>query len=162
LKQEAVMALHLSSPAFAQGQAIPRLYSGEGKDLSPPLAWSDAPPGTRSLALIMDDPDAPTGTWVHWVVYDIPSEQQSLPEGLAKAELAGGVKQGASWGVDRFHRVGYYGPNPPPGKTHHYYFLLCALDRPLNLPPNKNAAEVRAAMKGHVLAEAVLMGTYRR
>jgi Raf kinase inhibitor-like YbhB/YbcL family protein len=157
------MQLHFSSPAFAQGQAIPPPHTCDGDNHSPALTWEHAPTGTQSFALIMDDPDAASGVWVHWVLYDLPASLSGLPQDLPKtALLEGGAKQGASWGVNRFDRLGYQGPCPPPGKTHHYYFVLYALDQLLQLPAKKTAAEVRAAMQGHILAEAVLMGTCRR
>ncbi|MBI4224175.1 MAG: YbhB/YbcL family Raf kinase inhibitor-like protein, partial [Deltaproteobacteria bacterium] len=117
----------------------------------------------KSFALIMDDPDAPPGTWVHWIIYDLPAKTASLPEGVAKtAEGPNGSKQGLVWGVESFSRVGYYGPCPPPGKPHRYYFKLYALDAPLNLPAKATKPQVEAKMKGHILGQAALMGTYGR
>jgi Raf kinase inhibitor-like YbhB/YbcL family protein len=157
------MQLHFSSPAFAQGQAIPPPHTCDGDNHSPALAWENPPPGTQSFALIMDDPDAPSGLWVHWVLYDLPAGLNGLPADLPKTpSLENGAKQGACWGVNHFDRIGYQGPCPPPGKPHHYYFVLYALDRPLHLPAKKTAAEIRAAMQGHILAEAALVGTYQR
>lgn len=155
--------MHLHSPAFTDGATIPVDHTGDGRDLSPPLEWSDVPEGTRGFALVMDDPDAPPGVWVHWVLYAIPAARRSLPAGLAKIpELPDGSRQGSCWGVDRFDRLGYQGPLPPPGPAHRYRFLLTALDRPLDLPAGASVAELRQAISGHVLAEARLIGRYAR
>ena len=157
-------AFSLQSPAFKAGGIIPDLNTCRGEDASPPLAWTQAPRGTKSFALIMDDPDAPAGTWIHWVLYDLPPEAAALPAGLPKAEsLPDGSKHGRSWGVDAFERSGYYGPCPPPGRVHHYSFRLYALDRILGLPPAQtNKAALLKAMKGHILGQAELVGLYRR
>lgn len=155
--------MRLSSKAFETNGTFPRRYTGEGEDLSPPLSWTAPPAGTKSLALVMDDPDAPSGTWVHWVVYDIPPRTQSLPEGLPKTPaLPNGGKQGACWGVDSFQKVGYYGPMPPPGSPHHYVFHLYALDSSLGLPPRATKKQVLRAIKGHVLDEASLEAVFER
>jgi len=157
------IAMKLTSDAFGPGASIPVRHTCDGDDLSPALRWSGAPQGTRAFALIMDDPDAPPGTWIHWVLYDLPGEATGLPEGLARDQrLDGGAAQGACWGVDRFSRVGYHGPCPPPGAPHRYFFKLYALDAPLGLKPKATKAEVLAATRGHVLAAAELMGTYGR
>ncbi|NWG14890.1 MAG: YbhB/YbcL family Raf kinase inhibitor-like protein [Acidobacteria bacterium] len=152
------MALQLTSTAFRDGAPIPARYTCDGEDLSPPLAWRDPPAGTRSFALIADDPDAPAGTWVHWVITDIPATATGLPEGIPPDRtLADGSRQGTnSW-----RRIGYGGPCPPSG-THRYFFRLYALDAALNLAPGAARGDVERAMKGHILAEAVLMGTYQR
>ncbi len=152
------MRLALSSPAFAHGQSIPRKYTCDGEDVSPPLSWSGAPPGTKSFALIADDPDAPAGTWVHWVLYDIPSQNTGLPEHVhAEAKLAdSGVRGSNSW-----QRLGYGGPCPP-GGTHRYFFKLYALDAVLSLPAGSGKTQLLFAMEGHVLAQTDLMGTYQR
>jgi len=155
--------MRLVSQAFETSGAIPRRYSGAGEDLSPPLAWTAPPAGTKSLALIMDDPDAPPGVWVHWVVYDLPPQIQGLAEGLPKTpELPNGAKQGACWGVNSFKRLGYHGPMPPPGSPHRYVFHLYALDSPLKLPPRATKKQVARAMKGHVLDEASLEAVFKR
>jgi len=160
---EARKTFALSSPAFVGGQAIPRRHACDGEDVSPELRWSSVPAGTKSFALIMDDPDAPAGTWVHWVLYDLPAELTGLPEGVPRTEsVLGGAKHGASWGVERFERAGYGGPCPPPGKPHRYFFRLYALSAPLGLKPRATKAEVLGAMKGRVLGEAALIGLYGR
>jgi Raf kinase inhibitor-like YbhB/YbcL family protein len=149
----------LSSSAFKTGAEIPRRYTCEGADLSPALAWDGAPAGTRSFALIADDPDAPVGTWVHWVVYDLPADTSKLPEGLPTTDtLSGGGKQG----VNDFRKTGYGGPCPPPGKPHRYFFKLYALDAPTSLKPRATKADVLRAIEGHVLTHVELMGTYAR
>lgn len=154
-----VMKLHLSSGSFADGQPIPRRHAFDGQNLSPALQWSGVPPAAKSLALIVDDPDAPVGTWVHWVIYRLPPGSNGLPEGVpATAELENGVRQG----VNDFKRPGYGGPMPPPGHPHRYLFKLYALDTNPDLKPGLTKKELLKAMKGHVLAEGQLMGTYQR
>ncbi len=152
------MGFKLESPAFDHGGRIPRKYTCDGEEISPPLEWSGAPAGTRSFALICDDPDAPMGTWVHWVLYDLPSDTSSLPEGLPnQREFSNGAKSGKnSWG-----KYGYGGPCPPSG-VHRYFFRLYALDTKLGLEPGAGAGRLRRAMEGHVLAKAELMGKYGR
>jgi len=162
-RRPAKMSLELKSPAFKAGGRIPKKYTCQGDDVSPPLAWTQAPPGTKSLALIMDDPDAPVGTWVHWVLYDLPATLTSLSEGLPRQEaLPDGSKHGKSWGVDDFSRTGYYGPCPPPGHPHRYFFRLYALDRVPGLPTQATKSELLKAMTGHILGQAELMGLYQR
>ncbi len=152
------MALTITSNAFAQNSSIPSKYTCDGADVSPPLAWADAPAGTKSFALIADDPDAPMGTWVHWVAWNIPAQSTGLEEGVdPSAALDDGTKQG----ISDFKKPGYGGPCPPSG-THRYFFKLYALDSTLNLPATANKANLEAVTKGHVLAEAQLMGTYAR
>jgi Raf kinase inhibitor-like YbhB/YbcL family protein len=153
--------MQLESPAFGAGEWIPREHTGEGRDISPPLCWSEVPEGTRSLVLILDDPDAPPGLWIHWVLYDIPPHLHELPAAIPRsARLENGALQGSCWGVDSFPRQGYYGPMPPPGPPHRYTFTLYALDTQLKLPPGRSAAQIRAAIEGHVLAQTVLQGIY--
>jgi len=153
------MNLSLTSTAFAEGQPIPQKYTCQGSDISPPLIWTHAPANTKSFAIIVDDPDAPMGTWVHWVLYDLPAGTNALREDVAKTQsLAGNAKQG----INDFHQLGYGGPCPPPGKPHRYYFKIYALDAMLDLQPGATKKEVEAAMKGHILAEGQLMGTYQR
>jgi Raf kinase inhibitor-like YbhB/YbcL family protein len=152
-------AMKITSPVFADGQPIPEKYTCDGANVSPPLSWSEAPPGTRSFALICDDPDAPVGTWVHWVVYGLAPATAELPEMVAPTEqLPGGAKQG----LNDFRRVGYGGPCPPPGRPHRYFFKLYALDTELALRSRATKADLVRAMAGHILAEAQLMGTYQR
>jgi len=152
------MALEVVSPAFAAGGMIPRKHTCDGEDVSPEISWSGVPAGTRSFALICDDPDAPAGTWVHWVVFNLPAAVSRLPEALpAEPALPSGGRQGKN----DFRRIGYGGPCPPSG-THRYVFKVYALDRLLDLEPGATKAQVEAAMKGHVLAEGSLMGRYRR
>lgn len=157
------LTLKLSSPAFKHNGRIPKANTCDGADDSPALTWSGAPRGTKTLALIMEDPDAPAGTWVHWVIYDVPADEGELAAGMPKVEtLANGASQGQCWGVDSFERVGYYGPCPPPGNPHRYSFKLYALDAKLGLPPAKTKEELLDAMVGHVLAQGELVGLYGR
>lgn len=151
------MAMEITSTAFTHEGMIPRRFTCDGEDVSPPLAWKGVPPEAKSLALIADDPDAPRKTWVHWVLYNLPATSGGLPEGVpAERTLAGG-RQGTS----DFGRIGYGGPCPPSG-THRYFFKLFALDAQLDLLPGATKEELLRAMEGHVLAEAQLMGRYRR
>jgi hypothetical protein len=154
--------VELTSPAFEEGGWIPRDHTGEGRDLSPPLHWRATPEGTRSLVLILEDPDAPAGLWIHWVLFNLPASPERLAEGIDRSpELPDGSRHGSCWGVDRFPRLGYHGPLPPPGPPHRYRFCLSALDGALDLPAGSSAPEVRAAMKGHVLATTTLTGQYQ-
>lgn len=157
-KGEKPMAFKLTSTAFKEGEYIPAKYTGEGKDLSPPLKWTDPPEGTKSLALICDDPDAPMGTWVHWVLWGIKPDARELPEGLATSKTVNNMKQGTT----NFNRTGYGGPMPPKGSDHRYYFKLYALDTELDLQPGAKKADLVKAMEGHILAETQLMGRYKR
>lgn len=153
--------MELRSPAFSHNGAIPRQYTCEGADVSPPLQWHGIPAGTKSLALIVDDPDAPDPraprrTWVHWVLFNIPPTATALPEGVRSDQLPHGTREG----INDWKRTGYGGPCPPIGR-HRYFFKLYALDTLLALDkPTK--AELETAMRGHILAEAVLIGTYQR
>jgi Raf kinase inhibitor-like YbhB/YbcL family protein len=157
------MTLELKSTAFAPQSPIPVEHTCDGDDVSPELSWTGVPANAKSLVLIMDDPDAPPGTWVHWVLYDLPPKASGLPEGVLEEEtLDGGGKHGVCWGVDSLSRIGYHGPCPPPGAPHRYYFKLYALDTMLGLAPRATKKDVERAMAGHVLAEAQLMGTYKR
>ena len=150
--------MELKSSAFQAGSLIPSRYTCDGNDLSPPLTWTDVPPKTRSLALISDDPDAPRGTWVHWVLWNIPADTHSVDEGLPKAET---LPNGAKQGITDFGRVGYGGPCPPSG-THRYFFKLYALDTTLTLPSSATKRDLEQAMKGHIVQQAELMGKYQR
>ena len=153
------MAFELTSSAFKTGDPIPRRYTCEGEDLSPPLHWTVPPAATKSFVIIADDPDAPVGTWVHWVIYDLPLDPHGLAEGVPPKDR---LPDGALQGLNDFKRVGYGGPCPPPGKPHRYYFTLYALDVTLNLKPRATKAQVLDSCKGHVLAEAQLMGRFGR
>ncbi|MCY2929884.1 MAG: YbhB/YbcL family Raf kinase inhibitor-like protein [Planctomycetota bacterium] len=148
--------IQLTSTAFAQGQPIPKKHTGEGADVSPPLAWAGAPAGAKAFALLVDDPDAPVGDWVHWLLYNIPATTSALKEGVTPKDAAGTDGKN-SWG-----KIGYRGPMPPPGKAHRYFFKLYALDADLALPPGLTKKEFLQKIDGHVLAEGQLMGTYKR
>jgi Raf kinase inhibitor-like YbhB/YbcL family protein len=155
--------MKLTSPSFAHNQPIPNKHAGDGQDVSPALKWEAAPVGTKSFVLICDDPDAMSvagKVWDHWVIWNIPATTAELPENVEKkAVVLGGVKQG----LNSWPEVGYNGPLPPPGHgVHHYHFKLYALDVELSLPARSTKQQVEAAMKGHVLGQAELMGTYER
>lgn len=152
--------MRLESPAFADGRPIPPAYSRDGGDASPPLIFKDVPPSTKALALTCDDPDAPRETWVHWVLFDLPPTATGLPAGVeqGKRPSCGGVQGKTSYG-----ELGWGGPAPPRGHgIHHYEFRLYALDAQLQLSPGAGRDDVGKAMEGHVLGEALLIGTYRR
>ena len=153
------MAFQVQSSAFKAGSEIPQKFTCQGSDISPALSWSGAPAGTKSFALIADDPDAPAGTWVHWVLYDLPASTTQLAENVPKTEKGPG---GGTQGMNDFKKSGYGGPCPPPGNAHRYFFKLYALDTSLNLKPGASKADLEKAMKGHILAQAELMGTYKR
>ena len=153
----APMAIHIESSAFSEGGTIPRQYTCDGRDISPPLSWSGVPEGAKSLALICDDPDA-SKTWVHWVLFDLPPGTGQLPEAIPAREAVSG---GGVQGTNDFKKVGYGGPCPPSG-THRYMFKLYALDTQVKLSSRATTADLERAMKGHVLAEATLMGKYAR
>jgi Raf kinase inhibitor-like YbhB/YbcL family protein len=153
------MSFFLTSPAFENGQAIPTLYTGEGHNHSPQLQWTEPPAKTASFALICEDPDAPRGTFIHWIVFNLPAETRTLNENYHSHDHSSdGVKQGKT----SFGKVGYGGPMPPPGRAHRYYFKLFALDCVLELPSGASSEQLYSAMNGHVLAQADLMGTYSR
>ncbi|HVB33998.1 MAG TPA: YbhB/YbcL family Raf kinase inhibitor-like protein [Patescibacteria group bacterium] len=150
-------ALH--SPQWQPAGNIPRQFTCDGQDVSPPLRWGAAPAGTQSLSLLVEDPDAPGGTFIHWVLYDLPPAARELPENLPpEGELPSGARQGRN----SFGRVGYGGPCPPPGPAHRYYFRLYALDRKTGLGAGAGRADLDRAMRGHILAQAELMGHYKR
>jgi Raf kinase inhibitor-like YbhB/YbcL family protein len=153
----AKMAVHC--PAFEAGQIIPERYTADGRDVSPEIKWERVPEGAKSLVLICEDPDAPRGTWLHWLVYDINPRLSGLVSGVKPAtEIPGQLKQGKnSW-----NKIGYGGPSPPKGPRHRYFFILYALDDVLNLPGGATRKQVAAAMQGHVVAKAQTMGTYQR
>ncbi len=155
------MAFNLTSSAFSEGAPIPAQYTCEGADVSPPLAWSGAPANTKSFALIADDPDAPRGTWVHWVLYNLPASVGALPEGVSNVNTLQGLG-GARQGMNGSNHTGYSGPCPPPGKPHRYFFKLYALDQPVALAANATKADLERAMTGHIVAQTQTMGTYQR
>ena len=151
--------MKLHSSAFGFGMLVPQKYTCKGADISPPISWEAVPEGAKGLAIICDDPDAPMGDWTHWAIYNLPPTARSLAEGVAKeATLPDGSRQG----LNDFDRVGYNGPCPPPGTVHHYRFTLYALDRPLALPPKAAKRQLLQAMTGHILAQAELIGTFKR
>jgi Raf kinase inhibitor-like YbhB/YbcL family protein len=151
--------IQLTSTAFADGQPIPAKYTGDGRNVSPPLAWTNIPPGAKSFALIADDPDAPSGDWTHWVMYNMPSIEVVLSENIAKTET---LDDGRKQGKNSFGNIGYDGPAPPRGKAHRYFFKLFALDAMLDLKSGATKADLLKAMDGHVLGEGRLMGTFQR
>lgn len=154
------VAFTINSSAFKEGGTIPRPYTCDGADVSPSLSWEGAPTDTKSFTLIMDDPDAPVGTFNHWVLYDLPAETKALSESMAKDPA---LPTGAKQGVTSFRRTGYGGPCPPKGPAHRYFFTLYALDIPtLGLRPKASKEEVEGKMKGHILGKAVIMGRYGR
>ena len=152
-----MLDLAVLSAAFAMGGAIPDRYAC--RPCSPPLSWSEVPAGTQSLAILCDDPDAPAGDWVHWVVFNLAPDVRALPENVARdARLPGGAVQG----VNDYARNGYDGPCPPPGQTHRYFYTVFALDVRLALAAGARKKDLVEAMRGHVLAQGALMGTYSR
>jgi hypothetical protein len=159
------MTIQIASSAFTQGHPIPKKHTGEGDDVSPSLSWSNLPQQTKELALICDDPDAPgKEPWVHWVIYKIPAGTKGLPEAVPRKsrlkEPTGTVQGSNSWPAAE--ATGYRGPMPPPGKVHHYHFKLYALDAPLDAEPGLDKTALLEKMRGHILAEGELMGTYQR
>jgi Raf kinase inhibitor-like YbhB/YbcL family protein len=156
---ESPMSIEVTSTAFQQGMPIPKQYTADGADKSPPLRWSEPPSGTKSLALICDDPDAPRGTWVHWVFFNLPAQTRELEEGVPTTAT---LPSGANQGKNDFGNLGYGGPAPPKGKAHRYFFKLYALGAVPDLAPGATKAELENAMKGHILDQGQLMGTYQR
>lgn len=152
------MALQITSPSFSEGGMIPERYTCDGTDVSPELTWAGVPDDARSLALICDDPDAPMGTWVHWVLFNIPTDETGLPAAI-KPEAS--LSNGALHGTNDFRKLGYGGPCPP-GGTHRYYFKIYALATTLSLESGATKAQVEDAMEGQILAEGQLMGKYKR
>ena len=152
------MEIKITSPAFEEGGLIPPKYTCDGVDVSPPLKWENVPQGTKSIALISDDPDAPMGTWVHWVLFNLPPETAGLPENVPPdSTLTNGAKQGTT----DFGRIGYGGPCPPSG-THRYFFKIYALDAHLDLPAGADKSDLLAAMEGHILGRGQIVGKYKR
>lgn len=151
--------LFLSSPAFREGGSIPAKYTCDGEDISPPLVWGEPPAGTQSFVLIVDDPDAPGGVFTHWVLFNISSGSRQLAEAIStQAQLPSEALQGKN----DFGNIGYGGPCPPPGRAHRYQFTLYALERPLDLGMGASKKQVLDAMRGHILAQGQLIGTYQR
>jgi len=164
-QEKHAVKITLTSTAFREGEPIPTKHTGEGDDVSPPLAWSGAPETTMQFALICDDPDAPRKEpWVHWVIYGIPADANGLPEGVEASvnprQPAGAVQGKNSWPDGE--NTGYRGPMPPPGKPHRYFFRLYALDTALDAPAGLTKGGLLAKIAGHVVGEAQLMGTYQR
>jgi hypothetical protein len=151
--------MHLTSTSFQDGSRIPKQFTCSGANISPQLSWNAPPAATVSLALIVTDPDAPRGTWVHWVLYNLPAGTRALPEGLPALDQ---LPDGALQGRNDFGEIGYGGPCPPPGSPHHYIFTLYALDAKLNLPVGATRAQAEAAMQGHILASGKLIGLFQR
>ncbi len=153
-----IMDINITSSAFEEGGLIPPKYTCDGADISPPLQWDAVPEGTKSIALISDDPDAPVGTWVHWVLYNLPPDAKELAENTPPDE---NLPNGARQGITDFHRIGYGGPCPPSG-THRYFFKIYALDTMLDLPSRAGKSDLVNAMEGHILAQGQLIGKYKR
>jgi len=157
-KKQGDLEMQISSTAFKDGKAIPEKYTCDGEDVSPPLEWTSVPEETKTLAIICDDPDAPMGIWVHWVVFNVPGDLVQLPENVPPERE---LDIGAIHGMNDFKKIGYGGPCPPSG-THRYFFKIYALDADLDLPFGATKGHVMLSMEGHVLDEAHIMGTYRR
>jgi Raf kinase inhibitor-like YbhB/YbcL family protein len=153
------MAFAISSASFPSGGDIPKKYTCDGADISPELSWTEPPQGTKSFAVIAEDPDAPAGTWTHWVLFDLSPDTTSLAESVNKIdELPGGERQGRN----DFRKIGYNGPCPPPGRPHRYFYKIFALGEKLNLEPGASKADVEKAMEGLILGQAEWMGKYQR
>lgn len=152
-------AMQIKSTAFEENGLIPKKYTCDGFDVSPPLTWTKPPAGAKSVAIICDDPDAPMGTWVHWVIYGISPQAAALPENVPPQKE---VLRGAKQGTNDFRKIGYGGPCPPKGTAHRYFFKIYALDIELNLPAGASKKDVEKAMQGHILAEGQLIGKYGR
>jgi len=153
------LAFSIGSPAFKNGETVPTRHTADGDDISPRIVWSDPPQGTISFALICDDPDAPMGTWTHWLIYDIPGNEAGLPEDVPREKnLPGGTRQG----LNSWRKIGYGGPDPPPGKLHRYFFRIYALNGTLGIPAGANKANLLGIMGNRVLGQAEFYGTYGR
>lgn len=153
------MSFTITSPSYPSRGNIPKKFTCDGEDVSPQMSWTDPPAGTKSFALLVDDPDAPVGNWNHWVLWNVPAESRGLAEGVRKdKQLADGSEQGEN----DFRKIGYNGPCPPPGQVHRYYLKLFALDTKLSLKATVRKAELEAAMKGHILGQPEWMGRYGR
>lgn len=158
LERQEPARLEVTSSAFTEGDMIPKKYTCDGENISPPLAWSKPPLDTKSMAIINDDPDAPAGTWTHWVIFNIPATATSLPENIQPMKT---LEDGSVQGANDFRKIGYGGPCPP-FNVHRYYYKVYALDSLLDLKPGATKREVLGAMDGHILAEGMLMGRYKR
>jgi Raf kinase inhibitor-like YbhB/YbcL family protein len=156
---EPLLSLTVCVAALAAGSPIPAPYAGPRDTVSPPVEWKGLPAATRSVALLCDDPDAPAGDWVHWVLFNLPADTTSLPARLPRSDR---LPNGAVQGLNDYDRAGYDGPWPPPGKPHRYFFKVYALDTKLDLGPGTRKADLLRAMKGHVLAEGSWFGTFQR
>jgi Raf kinase inhibitor-like YbhB/YbcL family protein len=152
-----IAKIQMTSPAFQDGQVISEKYTGHGDDVSPPLDWNGAPPQAKGFAVICEDPDAPSGTFTHWVIYNIPATSKGLSENIPKGES---LPDGSAQGKNSFGNIGYNGPAPPAGKVHHYIFSVYALDIILQLSPGADSDDALKAMNGHVLAQGKLTGTF--
>jgi len=159
LSTKKITSLVVSSPAFEAREEIPEKYACDGLDVSPPLSWEGYPAETKSFVIIMEDPDAPGGTFIHWVVYNVPVSVNEFPEEVPAEDR---LENGAYQGINDFGRIGYGGPCPPPGETHRYIFRVYALDTVLELPPGATNKEVLSALEGHIVGEGSLTGIYRR
>jgi Raf kinase inhibitor-like YbhB/YbcL family protein len=159
-KKEVVMEnIVISTDAFQSGGNIPKEYTCDGGDISPGLSWSNIPAKTQSVALIVDDPDAPMGTFTHWVIYNLPADKKELPKGVPKTRV---LKDGSIQGVNDFGETGYNGPCPPPGKPHRYFFKIYALDKKLEISGEVSKGKLEKAMQEHILAKGELIGRYGR
>jgi Raf kinase inhibitor-like YbhB/YbcL family protein len=152
------MEIEITSSAFEEGGMIPAKYTCDGSDVSPPLQWDTVPEGTKRIALICDDPDAPMGTWVHWVLFNLPADTREVAEDIPADEI---LPNGAKQGVSDFGRIGYGGPCPP-GGTHRYFFKIYALDTELDLRAGADKPQLLEAMEGRILAQGQLLGKYKR
>jgi len=153
------MSFSITTNAFKPAGSIPRAFTADGKDASPALSWENPPAGTQVFALICDDPDAPVGTWVHWVIWNVPASAKGLPEGVQTVKT---LADGSAQGKNDFGRIGYGGPSPPPGKPHRYFFRLYALKEKLSLAAGATRRELERAMQGRILGTAEVFGTYGR
>lgn len=152
------MSFQLTTDAFPNEGPIPKKFTCDGQDVSPELDWTDPPAGTRAFSVIVDDPDAPAGTWVHWVLYDLPPDAHNLDEGVPKKDR---LSNGACQGRNDFGKIGYNGPCPPRGSVHRYFFKLYALDSETKLKPGAAKRDLERAMKGHILAESERIGKFQ-
>ncbi len=150
--------ISIFAKSFKEGEMIPDKFTCKGRDVSPELTWSGVPKDTKSFVLIVDDPDAPGGTWIHWILFNISPTIQKIPEGFRKDQMLGESRQG----INSFRNIGYGGPCPPPGMIHRYYFKIYALDKMLYLQPGIDIERIQYDMKGHILAMGQLMGRYKR